>query len=252
MRDGLLQCAACGRQTSVTAGTLLHRSKLPLRLGFRATWSVTSHKHGASALGVRRALGPGSYRTAWTWLHQLHRAMVRPGRDRLHRRGEVDETYAGERKRARGAGKPPPRRWRRSRSKHRSTAPGSGASACGWLRTLRARVCRGSCARQSSRARRCMRMAGRATPNRRDWGIRTRWQSCGTPSWKGSCCRLSIGSRRCSSAGGPELTEFSFRFNRRKSRSRGQLCYRLLQHATAIEPAPDQSIVGGKSRNADP
>ena len=90
-----MQCAACGRQTPVTAGTLFHRSKLPLRLWFRAMWWVTSHKHGASALGLQRVLGLGSYRTAWTWLHKLRRAMVRPGRDRLHGRVEVDETDVG-------------------------------------------------------------------------------------------------------------------------------------------------------------
>ena len=66
--------------------------------------------------------------------------------------------------------------------------------------------------------------------------------------WGAGTQRGAISARHLDSY----LTEFSFRFNRRKSRSRGQLCYRLLQHATAIEPAPDQSIVGGKSRNADP
>ncbi len=82
--DGAWQCAARGRQTSVTAGTLFHRSTLDLRLWFRAMWWVTGHKHGTGALGLQRVLGLGSYRTAWTWLHKLRRAMVRPGRDRLH------------------------------------------------------------------------------------------------------------------------------------------------------------------------
>ena len=58
-------------------------------------WSVTSHKNGASAIGLQRELGLGSYETAWTWLHKLRRAMVRPGRDRLFGRLEVDETYRG-------------------------------------------------------------------------------------------------------------------------------------------------------------
>jgi transposase-like protein len=56
---------------------------------------VTSQKNGASALGLQRVLGLGSYETAWTWLHKLRRAMVRPGRDRLSGRIEVDETYLG-------------------------------------------------------------------------------------------------------------------------------------------------------------
>ncbi len=58
-------------------------------------WWLTSQKNGASALGLQRVLGLGSYKTAWTWLHKLRRAMVRPGRDRLSGRVEVDETYLG-------------------------------------------------------------------------------------------------------------------------------------------------------------
>jgi hypothetical protein len=58
-------------------------------------WLVTSQKHGASALGLQRVLGLGSYQTAWTWLHKLRRAMVRPGRESLLGSIEVDETYVG-------------------------------------------------------------------------------------------------------------------------------------------------------------
>jgi len=58
-------------------------------------WFVTSQKNGASALGLQRVLGLGSYRTAWSWLHKLRRAMVRSGRDRLVGWVEVDETYLG-------------------------------------------------------------------------------------------------------------------------------------------------------------
>ena len=90
---GLLQCTACDAQTSVTAGTILQGTRKPLTLWFRAMWHVTSHKTGVSALGLQRVLGLGSYETAWVWLHKLRRAMVRPGRDRLHGPVEVDETY---------------------------------------------------------------------------------------------------------------------------------------------------------------
>ena len=58
-------------------------------------WWVTSQKNGASALGLQSILGLGSYRTAWALLHKLRRAMVRPGRERLSGRVEVDETYVG-------------------------------------------------------------------------------------------------------------------------------------------------------------
>src|SRR4051795_10202877 len=56
---------------------------------------LSSQKNGASALGLQRVLGLGSYKTAWTWLHKFRRAMVRPGRDRLTGRVEMDETYLG-------------------------------------------------------------------------------------------------------------------------------------------------------------
>jgi hypothetical protein len=66
-----------------------------MALWFRAMWWVTTQKNGASALGLQRVLGLKSYQTAWTWLHKLRRAMVRPGRDLLMGRVEVDETYLG-------------------------------------------------------------------------------------------------------------------------------------------------------------
>ena len=79
VRKVWFECARCGRQTSVTAGTILQDTRKPLRLWFRAMWHVTSQKHGASALGLQRVLGLGSYQTAWTWMHKLRRAMVRAG-----------------------------------------------------------------------------------------------------------------------------------------------------------------------------
>jgi transposase-like protein len=91
----LFQCTGCDYQASVTAGTVFQDTRKPLAVWFRAMWYVTSQKNGASALGLQRVLGLGSYRTAWSWLHKLRRAMVRPGRDRLTGWVEVDETYLG-------------------------------------------------------------------------------------------------------------------------------------------------------------
>ena len=79
----LWMCGDCGRQTSVTAGTIFQGTRIPMSVWFRAIWWVVSQKNGASALGLQRVLGLGSYRTAWTWLHKLRRAMVRPGREHL-------------------------------------------------------------------------------------------------------------------------------------------------------------------------
>lgn len=92
---GRWECGGCGRQTSVTAGTIFQDTRTPLPVWFRAMWWVTTQKNGASALGLQRVLGLKEYRTAWTMLHRLRRAMVRPGRDLLTGRVEVDECYVG-------------------------------------------------------------------------------------------------------------------------------------------------------------
>ena len=86
------ECAACGRQTSVTAGTIMHRSHLPLRLWFMAAHIVTSHSNGISALQLQAQLGLGSYKTAWLLLTKLRRAMVDPDRSLLEGVVEIDET----------------------------------------------------------------------------------------------------------------------------------------------------------------
>ena len=92
---GYLHCRACQGEVSISAGTIFERTRTPLKTWFLAMWFVTSQKHGASALGLQRVLGLGCYRTAWTWLHKLRRAMVRTGRERLSGQVEVDETYVG-------------------------------------------------------------------------------------------------------------------------------------------------------------
>jgi len=58
-------------------------------------WYITSQKFGGNALGLQRVLGLGSYQTAWSWLHKMRHAMVRPDRERLSGRVEVDETFVG-------------------------------------------------------------------------------------------------------------------------------------------------------------
>ena len=89
------ECSSCNHQSSVIAGTIFQDTHKPLTLWFRAVWYVTAQKNGTSALGLQNILGLGSYRTAWTWLHKLRRAMVRPERDKLQGRIEIDEVYIG-------------------------------------------------------------------------------------------------------------------------------------------------------------
>jgi transposase-like protein len=90
-----IRCRSCQRQTSVVAGTILQGTRKPLRTWLQAAWYITSQKIGGNALGLKRVMGFGSYQTAWTWLHKMRRAMVRPDRDGLSGRVEFDETYIG-------------------------------------------------------------------------------------------------------------------------------------------------------------
>lgn len=93
--ETVFECKNCHHQSTVISGTIFQDTHKPLTLWFRAIWYITSQKNGTSALGLQHILGLGSYRTAWTWLHKLRRAMVRPGRDKISGEVEVDEAYIG-------------------------------------------------------------------------------------------------------------------------------------------------------------
>jgi hypothetical protein len=95
LHSGRWQCAGCGHRISVAAGTVFQDTRTPLTVWFRAMWRGTSQKNGVSALGLQQVLGGGSYQTAWTCLHKLRRAMIRPGRERLAGAVEVKESYWG-------------------------------------------------------------------------------------------------------------------------------------------------------------
>jgi len=246
-------CAACGYEASVTAGTIFQDTRHPLTLWFRAIWWVTSQKTGASALGLQRVLGLGSYQTAWVWLHKLRRAMVRPGRDRLTGRVEVDETYLGGEKpgkRGRGAaGKAlivvaaqeegqGIGRIRMRRVKDASAAslqpfiweaiaPGSVVHTDGWEGYLgvdrkgyghEVTVRKGAASELLPRVHRVV-------------ALLKRWLM-GTHQGAVSPEHLDY-----------YLDEFTFRFNRRTSRSRGKLFYRLVQQAAAVGPVPYKAMV---------
>lgn len=92
---GTIFCGQCDRQTSPTAGTILHRSHVPVSSWFLAMWLTCTQKTGLSAAGLQRELGLGSYRTAWMMLQKLRQAMVRLQRERLQGAVQVDETYVG-------------------------------------------------------------------------------------------------------------------------------------------------------------
>ncbi len=255
-RRNRMVCAGCAYQASLTAGTIFQGTRKPLSMWLRAMWWVTEQKNGASALGLQQVLGLGHYGTAWTWLHKLRRAMVRPGRDRLGGTVEVDETYVGgKEKGARGrklgnkalvavaaeeagAGTG---RIRLKRVPDASAAsleafileavePGSAVRTDGWpsysklaARGYRheTRVTGGDPARTDREFPRVHRVASLL----KRWLLGTHQGAVGHPY-------LDY-----------YLDEFTFRFNRRASRSRGKLFYRLVQQAVATEPAPRHAMV---------
>ena len=92
LRDGtLFECGACGHQTSLTSGTLLDKTRKPLKVWFRAVFEISTRRTGISAKDLQRIMGFGSYETAWTWLHKLRAALVRPEREPLGSAVQIDE-----------------------------------------------------------------------------------------------------------------------------------------------------------------
>ena len=94
-RRVVYECAGCGRQVSLIAGTIFEQSKKPLAMWFRAIFDVTASKQGISAAEMQRKLGLGSYQTAWSWLQKIRTATVRPNREPLSGEVEIDESYLG-------------------------------------------------------------------------------------------------------------------------------------------------------------
>jgi transposase-like protein len=255
VRSVLLQCADCDCQTSVTAGTIFQGTRIPLPLWFRAMWWVTTQKNGASALGLQRVLGLGRYETAWTWLHKLRRAMVRPGRDLLAGRVEVDESYLGlqegvhgrqlgtkalivvaAQEDGKGIGRIRLRQIRDASADsllpfvQETIEAGSVVHTDGWM-GYSGLAARGYL-HEVTPLRGKKKMASELLPRvHRVMSLLKRWL-LGTHQGAVSHKHLDY-----------YLDEFTFRFNRRKSASRGKLFYRLAQQAVAVEPAPYEVIV---------
>ena len=96
IREGTtFECADCGHQTSLTSGTLLEKTRKPFKMWFRAVFEISTRRTGISAKDLQRIMGFGSYKTAWSWLHKLRAAMVRPEREPLGPFVQVDETLVG-------------------------------------------------------------------------------------------------------------------------------------------------------------
>jgi len=94
-RRHLWICIACGRQTSFTAGTVMHKTRLALRTWFWAAYLVSTFQPGISAKQLQRQLGIGCHETAWAMLHKLRAAMIAPERELLKGEVEIDEFFLG-------------------------------------------------------------------------------------------------------------------------------------------------------------
>jgi transposase-like protein len=251
----LLRCKKCRRDISVTAGTVFQDRRIPLRLIFQAMWYIVSQKQGVSALGLQGVLGLGSYRIVWAWLHKLRTAMVRPGRDLLSGTVEVDETLVGGEqhgKRGRGAeGKElvlvaveddEKNGIGRIRLKHipdatgetlekavaELIAPGSTVRTDGW---------RGYNGLSKKGFHHVIINHAKQEPGEdstplvhRIASLLKRWL-LGTHQGAQHFSHLHY-----------YLDEFTFRFNRRTSRSRGMLFYRLIQQALEVKPTPISTL----------
>lgn len=261
LADGGYRCASCGGRTSVTSRTMFDRRRTPLTVWFEACWMFASRKDGMSALSLQRSLEIGSYPTAWAMLHRLRAVLVRPGRDRLAGMVEVDETYiGGEEPGLRGGrakGKKSlvgvavevkePRGYGRARmailgdgsaaSLHpfvtEHVVPGTRVITDGWQgyrgidklgyihepRSQRAARARGE-------------DPGELLPAvHRVASLAKRWL-LGTH--QGSVDEAHLQSY---------LDEFVFRFNRRRSRSRGMVFYRVLELAVSHAPVRYRDLV---------
>jgi transposase-like protein len=253
MKRGLWLCQGCRHQVSVTAGTIFQDSHLPLRTWFRAMWHIATQKNGVSALGLQHVLGLGSYKTAWAMLHKLRRAMVRPGRDRLRGVVEVDETYWGAQEEGvigrlteekaliivaaeedgKGIGRVRLRRIPDLSKASLHGFIGQAVEPASVVRTdglnaymgLEGYIHDRQIQRHQPGSERLLPRVHRVVSLLKRWLLGTH---------QGAIRQDHLDYY---------LDEFTFRFNRRKSASRGKLFYRLAQQAMQVEPAPFDSLI---------
>ena len=268
--DGRYECAGCHGRTSVTAGTIFDRTRTPLTVWFTACWLFATQKDGVSAQSLQRSLEIGSYPTAWAMLHRLRSVLVRPGRDRLSGTVEVDETFIGGPEPGLSGGRAkgkkvltgiavevgPPRGIGRCRMAVLADAsaeslnpfitgavePGSTVITDAWQGYSGLRSLGYTRERRSQRAARARgEDPGELLPNvHRVAGLARRWL-LGTH--QGSVDEAHLPAY---------LNEFVFRFNRRSSRSRGLVFYRVLELAAGHDPVRFRDLLAGKKPRPAP
>ncbi len=268
--DGRYECSGCKRRTSVTAGTIFDRTRTPLTVWFTACWLFATQKDGISAQSLQRSLEIGSYPTAWAMLHRLRSVLVRPGRDRLAGTVEVDETFIG--------GQEPGLRGGRARGKKVLTGiavevrepkgigrcrmvvldDGSAASLHPFVTSA---VEPGSkVITDAWQGYRGLEGLGYAHERRSQQAARARGDDPGellpaVHRIASLAKRWLLGTHQgaVDEAHLPAyLNEFAFRFNRRRSASRGMVFYRLLELAAAHNPVRFQDLLASKQPQAQP
>ena len=268
--DGRYKCAGCGSRTSVTAGTLFDRRRTPLTVWFTACWMFATQKDGISALSLQKSLEIGSYQTAWAMLHRLRSVLVRPGRERLAGAVEADETYIGGEEPGlpggRAKGKKSlvgiavevrePRGYGRCRmtvlrdgsagSLHPfvtgNVEPGTRVITDGWSSYQGIGKLGHAHEPRSQRAARARgEDPGKLLPGvHRVASLAQRWL-LGTHQGRYDDAHLQ-----------DYLNEFVFRFNRRGSRSRGLLFYRVLELAVGHPPVRYRDLVASPKPKPKP
>lgn len=260
-RDRLI-CPICRHQTSVTAGTIFDKTRTQLKTWFEAAWHVSTAKSGMSAKTLERTIGT-SYKVAWMMLHRFRVAMVNNERSQLSGIVEVDESFVGGEdhggKRGRGTGKSivviaveikQPKGLGRVRMRHipdssgdslvpficEVIAPGSIVRTDGWKgynsvtdhgypREIIVQSSSGDPAHVS------MPGVHRIASLLKRWILGTH---------QGSVLPLHLQSY---------LEEFTFRFNRRTSQSRGLVFRRLIEQAVITKPTTMEDIIHGYDWN---
>ena len=266
--DDRFMCPGCGNRTSVTAGTIFDRTRTPLTVWFTACWLFATGKDGISALSLKRVLEIGSYQTAWAMLHRLRSVLVRQGRDRLAGTVEVDETYIG--------GEEPGLRGGRARGKKVLTgiavevrepkglgrcrmAPLADTSAASLHAFVTDHVEPGArVITDGWQGYHGLAKLGYVHDRRSQRAARARGDDPGellpavhrvaslTKRWLLGTHQGSVGDAHLTSY----LNEFVFRFNRRRSRSRGMVFYRVLEMGVAHDPVRYQDLIASQRPRA--
>jgi len=270
LADGRFECSGCQARTSTTAGTIFDRTRTPLTVWFTVCWLFASGKDGISALSLQRTLEIGSYQTAWAMLHRLRSVLVRPGRDRLSGTVEVDETFIG--------GEEPGLRGGRARGKKVLTgiavevrepkgigrcrmAPLTDASADSLHAFVTDHVEPGSTVITDAwQGYSGLDKLGYVHDRRSQRAARARGEDPGAllPAVHRVASlikRWLLGTHQGSTEAAhlpSYMNEFVFRFNRRRSRSRGLLFYRVLELAVSHKPVRYQDLIASKRPSKAP